>query len=154
LEADPRLFEWEILDRIGSWGEARQWPTEQIVQERSRLEATLKSFWAEVVKAGGPPVEATPAPFAPPEMVERPPVGVATAKGKGSYLLVFTRDRKAAKLHKMNGCQWTQVKLADAQEVSNPLPEMYSSRCKLCWPGLLAKVGEPAEDVLSSDSEL
>ena len=61
----------------------------------------------------------------------------ATSKQRTAYLIVYIRNRKRAKLHKVGGCQWTVVSLADSQEVIRPVPSMYDSRCKLCWPKLL-----------------
>jgi hypothetical protein len=156
LNADPRLYEWEVLDRIPSWGEARHWLVEQVSSEKGRLDSTFKEFWVEVGKAGGPlgGVDAPVQVSLPVKLIMKPLAKVVSAEGRDSYLLVFSRGRKASKLHRVGGCQWTLVKLADAQEILDPLPAMYSSRCKLCWPILLGKDGAVDGNDSSSDSGL
>lgn len=154
LQADPRLYEHEVLDRITSWGEARQWPDEQVVAQREQLRQTLDGFWKEIKKAGGPP-EDVGEPAVPQDLVRAVPsvMGKAGQNEAPGFLLVYTRQRKQAKLHRVGGCQWTLVKLADAREVKKPKPEMYSSRCKLCFPRLTEQ-GANWEDGSSDDSEL
>jgi hypothetical protein len=75
-----------------------------------------------------------------------------STKQRVTYLIVYTRNRKKAKLHKLGGCQWTAVSLADSQEVIRPVPSMYDSRCKLCWPKMLEQA-DP-EEGSSGESEI
>ena len=70
------------------------------------------------------------------------------------FVIVYSRDRKKAKLHRAGGCPWTKVTLADSQDVSNPLPDMYSSRCKLCWPMLADKQAELEIEAFSEESDM
>jgi hypothetical protein len=70
---------------------------------------------------------------------------------KYKFLIVYTRKRKSAKLHKAkDGCQWTKIELNDFTLHELVTPEQYSSRCKICWPG---KATEDEDSDTSSPSE-
>ena len=111
------------------------------------LEGRFANFWQEVKKAGGPPDETEPIPaITLPRPLASKSQPVANAP---RFLIVYGRWRRTAKLHKVGGCPWTTIHLADSQEVARPTPIMYNSRCKQCWPELLkqseeAKPGEPS----------
>jgi hypothetical protein len=151
LAADPRLEEHEILDRLDRWGVDRNLPqstTELIKQE---LKERMEDFKVQLGKAS---TGTDPQPLAtwPTLQAPKAKANKGMVSGKGKYLLVYSRNRKRAKLHKAGGCTWTTVSLADCQEVDKPLGSMYNSRCKLCWPELVRK--EESELVhSSSDSE-
>ena len=50
------------------------------------------------------------------------------------FMIVFTRGRKIACLHKASGgCSWTKVELNDYSVHDIVVPEQYNKRCKLCW---------------------
>ena len=154
LSGDKRLFEHEVLDRVTSWGEARGWKEEESAEQKAGLLTKVKAYWDEVAKAGGPPEETSPVTVEPVAGVAERPLPQLPRKGvKNRYLIVFSRNRRHAKLHRIGGCQWTQLTLADSQEIRHALPELYSSRCKLCWPQLLGQdLNVEAES--SAESEL
>ena len=50
------------------------------------------------------------------------------------FMIVYTRGRKIACLHKASGgCSWTKVELNDFSVHDVLVPEQYNKRCKLCW---------------------
>jgi hypothetical protein len=155
LSADARLLEHDVVDRIGPWGEARDWAEDKTAGCKAALLDVCKRFWSEIKKAGGPPEDiqiAQPAalPIVP---VPTPKLRKKDVSKSKPLLIVYSRGRKSAKLHKTGGCQWTLIKLADTQEILSPLPSMYDSRCKLCWPELLKK-GDGEVDSSSGGSDL
>ena len=151
LSGDPRLAEFEILDRLARWAEDRNIPGAQFEEFKLSLNSCMKCFLEEIKKAGGPPNLQAIEPFVLP--VQPVPSLKPNCKSSCMFLIVYTRGRKHAKLHRIGGCQWTMVSLADCQEVAKPTRSMYNSRCKLCWPSLLADALADAEGN-SSGSEL
>ena len=148
LSGDPRLAEFEILDRLTRWAEV---PEAQLGELKLSLNSSMRHFLEEVKKSGGPPPLQAVEPFVLPVLPN--PSLKPTGRSAGMFLIVYTRGRKHAKLHRVGGCQWTTVTLADCQEVAKPTRSMYNSRCKLCWPSLFADALANAEGI-SSGSEL
>ena len=137
VSGDVRLYEFEVLDRVNSWADEQGLDSLQADSLRQALEAGLKGFWAEIGRAKvDEEIEVVIATVPPPRLAEAPLAAVQKDTAPPKFIIVYGRDRKKAKLHKVGGCQWTRVTLADSKEMSNPLPHMYSSRCKLCWPTL------------------
>ena len=153
LRCDRRLLEHEILDRVASWGAGRGWDEAKVVSEKAFLQANFDRFWKEVKKAGGPIEETT---VAQPVVLPKLPVPKTLpvpSLAAPRFLIVYGRKRKTAKLHKVGGCPWTSIQLADSQEVFIPSPELYDSRCKQCWPKLLDQTSEAFNEP-SSGSDL
>jgi hypothetical protein len=150
---DPRLFEADILDRLASWAELREYTDSQADRLRSNLSELTANFWIEMKKSKKP-VEADSIQVTEQILrkVSQSLQVAVTDKQRTSYLIVYTRNRKKAKLHRLGGCQWTAVGLSDSQEVVRPVPSMYDSRCKLCWPKIFAEA--KLEEVSSGESEL
>jgi len=151
LSVDKRLEEVEILDTVLVWGKRRGWDEERTLEAKSMLEERFTSFWQEMKKAGGPPddTEVIPSVSLPRTLASRSqPVSNAPR-----FLIVYGRKRRSAKLHKVGGCPWTTIHLADSQEVAKPTPIMYDSRCKQCWPKLIkqSEEAEPGEPSSGSD---
>lgn len=136
LSGDPRLGEHEILDRLDRWGEDRHFTAECTANIKQHLRSKMEDFAVQIRKAGGPPELSLPVVLPLPS-APKPLIGKGKVSGKGRFLIVYTRNRKQAKLHKAGGCAWTTVVLADCQEVDKPVRSMYDSRCKLCWPELI-----------------
>ena len=153
LSADKRLAENDILDRMDQWGRDRNIPEGKVELLRDCLSSGMKAFWDQVRKAGGPPDEEiilqtiAIAPVVPSKVV-RP------SARKGKFLVVYTRNRKSARLHRVGGCAWTSVTLADCQEVVRLSDCMYDTRCKLCWPELVKKGADAIVSEDSSGSEM
>ena len=152
-DCDPRLREADILDRLRSWAELRNFTYEQQERLHSSLSDLARDFWQQMGKST-PPVESEMIKLS--DQVLKQVSRTLHVKGSGrqsaTFLIVYSRNRKRAKLHRVGGCQWTVVSLADAQEVVKPVPTMYDSRCKLCWPKMLA--GRGPEEGSSDESEL
>jgi hypothetical protein len=150
LTGDRRLREHDVLDRMDQWGESRGVLGERMVALKGTLQLAMERYWEEVAKAGGPGEEdlvSTAVPSIPSQHLVEPP----SAK-RGKYLIVYSRNRKHAKLHKVGGCAWTSVTLADSQEIIKLSATMYNSRCKLCWPEMAAaKDGGLSECTSESD---
>ena len=150
LSGDSRLKEHDVLDRLQQWGESRDLTDSQILHLKAGLSEGMEKFWAEIKKAGGPPDEEVPTTSSP--VLSQAPVVEPPSSKRGKYLIVYTRNRKQAKLHKVGGCAWTTVTLADSQEVIKLATTMYNSRCKLCWPEVDAGKGkDQSEDTSDSD---
>ena len=50
------------------------------------------------------------------------------------FMIVYTRKRKVACLHKATGgCAWTRIELNDFTLHDIVVPEQYNKRCRLCW---------------------
>jgi hypothetical protein len=50
------------------------------------------------------------------------------------FMIVYTRNRKIACLHKVSGgCSWTRIELNDFTVHDIVIPEQYNKRCGLCW---------------------
>jgi len=150
---DRRLLEHEILDRVVSWGAGRGWDESRISAEKASMQAQFERFWKEMKKAGGPTDEAT---VSQPSLLPKPPVVKALPTPASiipKFLIVYGRKRKTAKLHRIGGCPWTSVQLADSQEIVIPSPELYDSRCKQCWPKLLERSMENEFNEPSSGSD-
>ena len=142
LAGDKRLAEHEILDRLGTWGASRNWEEGKIAGCKTNLGKRFEKFWSEIAKTGGPPDDIDPISTA---SLPAPSLPRTSHKSKPTvprFLIVYGRNRKTAKLHKIGGCPWTSIQLADSQEVSQAAPELYDSRCKQCWPRLLGQVEE------------
>ena len=147
------MYEADILDRLRTWAELRDFTEDQLERLRSSLSDLTVKFWVEMKRAKLP-VESETIKITD-QILHRVSQTVqvkTTGKQRTSFLIVYTRNRKKAKLHKVGGCQWTAVSLADSQEVIKPLPSMYDSRCKLCWPKMLEEAGP--EEGSSGESEL
>ena len=150
---DPRLYEADIIDRLKSWTELREYTEGQAERLRESLTGLTVQFWDEMMKAKKP-VEGDSI-LVTEQILHRVSQTLqvkSTGKQRTTYLIVYTRNRKKAKLHKMGGCQWTAVSLSDSQEVVKPVPSMYDSRCKLCWPKILDAAD--LDDGSSGESEL
>ena len=97
------------------------------------------------------PVFPTPSPqeIAQVQASSRSKVNVARSS---KFLIVFTRNRKQAKLHKaLGGCHWSQVELLDCKLCEMmPEPASYNSRCVFCWPELRKSNTVEGEPVLAS----
>ena len=69
---------------------------------------------------------------------------------EGCFLIIYTRGRKFARLHKFGSCHWSMIEVHDSLRVEVVTPGQYDSRCKFCWPGTGA--GQPARES-SGDSQ-
>ena len=158
-QADDRLDESDVLDRLGRFGRDRlgleQDQVEGLVKQ---LRGRMESFWKQLKASSSdhipsPAVSLLTLPHTSAqicttlptvEQVVRP-LGAAKAR----FVLVFGRNRKFVRLHKASGnCPWPFITLADSMEVDKVEPHMYSARCKICWPELAAnrKVESNDED--------
>ena len=158
LEGDRRLDESEVLDRIMQLPEYGQATQQQAEGMRAWMNEAAIAFEQQIAAsstAGGagdlPKGEAAD----PPGQVDLSKVsGGRTGKRKDKklkFLIVYTRNRKSAKLHKVGGCEWARATLNDTQEFATVTDQMYDTRCKLCWTQKV-DAGEPeAEDSSSSD---
>lgn len=151
LSADKRLAENDIIDRIDRWGEDRGYPSGKIELLKQCLVQCMNDFWKQIEKAGGPPEDDAILPV-PSQIQIVASTAPAPVSNKGKYLVVYSRNRKTAKLHRVGGCAWTSVTLADCQEVVRLSDCLYNTRCKLCWPELAKRLDNLSGD--SSGSEM
>ena len=148
--SDPRLCEADVLDRVSQLEHFSGLLPERAAELRAYLEKRMNDFQKELKKAAihheTDEVICMPLPEIVGCDAESQGIGApaseATASGSADkaegpkFLLVFSRQRKHAKLHRVGGCQWVNVTLNDARYLDRVLPSMYDSRCKLCWPKL------------------
>ena len=152
LSGDPRLREDDVVDRLDQWCEARELGSGKLGELKLVMLELIDAFWKEIAQTGGPPEPDEVVPLIPVPAQEFAEVATRNTR-KGKFLIVYTRNRKHAKLHRVGGCAWTSVTLADCQEVIKVSNTMYNSRCKLCWPEMAKKVAGEVSDC-SSASEL
>ena len=154
LAADPKLFEHEVLDRIGTWGEERELGFDVVEGVRAEVESGLREFWKSMKQSRtDQPDDAPPQVLSAPEAAAKP-LKIDQKRSRPGFVIVYSRDRRKAKLHRSGGCPWTKVTLADSRETSNPTPDLYSSRCKLCWPMLADKQTELEIEAFSEESDM
>ena len=72
---------------------------------------------------------------------------------EAEYMIVYTQGKRRACLHKaVGGCPWARKELNSYVLAKQVLPHMYNSRCRNCWPTIVADdsdTSEPSEgDVL------
>jgi len=157
LNRDKRLVEDEVYDRILQSPEYGNTTAQQAEAMCDSIQNAVNSFDGELKKAGGYPEEEEeilvhgPIISGPTEAVKIPKM--ATEAGcLGKFLIVYTRNRKSAKLHKIGGCEWTQVTINDSLVTGHINSQMYNTRCKLCFPKSLE--AKDSSDPFVSDSEL
>jgi hypothetical protein len=64
-----------------------------------------------------------------------PEVSPGSSNGlEGSFLVIYSRGRKFARLHKFGSCHWSMIEVHDSLRVEVVTPGQYDSRCKFCWP--------------------
>ena len=162
LSQDRRLSEDDIGDRILQSAEYGLATAAKAEEMNRSFRSMVANFDVQLKRAGGmtdpdeelsaiqpvlqPPVQQTTGQ----PVVQRKQVPVGGCSD--GFLIVYTRKRKSAKLHKLGGCEWTQVTLNDSLVVKSVNPEMYSSRCKLCFPKALVSCDDVGQAM--SDSEL
>ena len=85
--------------------------------------------------------------------VTKPPLALDQG-GHMPYLIVYGPRRRLARLHRVDGC-WTgrTRDLADAEFKREADPSLYSSRCRLCWPGQPKATSATDEALLSEESD-
>jgi hypothetical protein len=152
LSGDKRLAENDVLDRVDQWGNERGIPEGKVESLKQLLSAVLSDFWIQVRKAGGPPDDEADLADAP--LPAAPAKAARPGSNKARFLVVYSRNRRTAKLHRVGGCAWTTVTMADCQEVIKLSDCMYDTRCKLCWPELLKRGADANVSGDSSGSEL
>ena len=69
----------------------------------------------------------------------------------GKFLLIFSRARKFARLHRFGACHWSHTEVHDSVRLDLVTPGLYNSRCRFCWP--VAKVSESSEDSQEESSD-
>ena len=78
-----------------------------------------------------------PSPTALPKSLPVPRIAVNSGKkacGEYRYMIVYTKKRRVACLHKArDGCAWTRIDLNEFTVHDIVVPEQYNKRCRLCW---------------------
>jgi hypothetical protein len=157
LGRDKRLDESEVMDRIAQLPEYGVVTQAQAEGMKADLEKAVKSFDQQLAAAAGSTeVEDIPGAGLPAGLAQARlgKVGVAKQSRRAKrmkYLIVYTRNRRSAKLHKVGGCEWTRSTLNDTQEFEAVTIQMYNSRCKLCWARKLEETEQSLGDDSSSD---
>ena len=159
LGRDRRLEESEVFDRILQLTEYGTVTLPQAEGMKSHLERAVKEFDLQVAAAAASgALEDIPAgnglnldPQVQEALGKGPVVRQKKKSKKLRFLIVYTRNHKAAKLHKVGGCEWTRATLNDAQEFDVVTDQMYDTRCKLCWKRKDVSPDEDNSDASSSD---
>jgi len=143
----------DITVRVRATVHADEETIDQVMAEFSAVSKNLAQECAEVAPEAAPTEVASLSP-----MTE---VGDEIDEDRDAkFLIVYTRNRRDARLHKVDGC-WRARKMDFADyELTNldPIPrESYNMVCKQCWPqDFIEPSAEPVEsegDSSSSDSE-
>ena len=157
LGGDRRLDEDEVLDRIVQLPEYGMATTEQALEMKALLGEAVASFRGELSKAqachGGEAMPLAGEDLPPAGVVSDARKSLSRKAGRSCrprFVIVYSRQRKSAKLHKIAGCEWTRVTLNDMQEFESVTSSMYDSRCKLCWPPT-SKQEDAVDEFSSSD---
>ena len=141
LSQDEKLGEDEILDRITQLTDFGTATPEKAGEMRSHLEVAIADFKVQLGKAGAevesedmrqPTVDRSAE--MPKPVAEKLRDSKELGRRRPRFLVVYSRNRKGAKLHRIGGCSWTLVTLNDSQEFDAVNSKMYDSRCRLCWP--------------------
>ena len=141
LSQDEKLGEDEILDRITQLTDFGTATPEKAGEMRSHLEVAIADFKVQLGKAGAevesedmrqPTVDRSAE--MPKPVAEKLRDSKELGRRRPRFLVVYSRNRKGAKLHRIGACSWTLVTLNDSQEFDTVNSKMYDSRCRLCWP--------------------
>ena len=161
LAGDDRLAEHEVLDRISQAADIGTFNEDQARRFRDFLEYRVEGFAKELAKARK--VEADPISEACSSIdllrdlevpVEVPCKPERAGMKKLKFLIVYSRNRRSAKLHRIGGCEWSRLTLNDSQEFESVNSKMYNVRCKLCWPPGKVETGNASSSEDSSESDV
>ena len=154
-KADARLDEADVLDRLKRYCSDKEFSETLSEQVCSHFKDTCADFDRQLAKpefktwvphqiqlGSGEVVAAIP--------VQRNVTTKQSADRKKRFLLVYSNNKKFARLHKLidTRCPWVTVQLNDCVELDTAQPSMYNSRCKICWPRQSNE-----DESLSSESE-
>jgi hypothetical protein len=149
---DARLDESDVGDRLLRFGEEKGWEEqhlkkvlEHFVEEGARFKKTLKTaeYKSWLTEASGAPTNIALALQDVPLANFIPCVPKPIAKHK-RFLIVFTRNRHFARLHRVvnSNCPWVRNQVKDCIELDSVEPNLYDARCRICWPEVAAQEGE------------
>ena len=161
LAGDGRLAEHEVLDRISQAVEIGTFNEDQARRFKDFLESRVEGFAKELAKAR----EVEPDPVSgiggssdlledievPAEVPGKPE---KAGMKKLKFLVVYSRNRRSAKLHRIGGCEWSRLTLNDSQEFESVNSKMYNARCKLCWPPGKVETRDASSSDDSSESDV
>jgi hypothetical protein len=139
LGRDRRLDESEVLDRIMQLPEYGVVTLSQAEEMKADLLKAVQAFDLQMEHSASAAYAAELPVAAVPDLPAQALLGRAPLVKQGKrtkmmkFLIVYSRNRKSAKLHKVGGCEWTRTTLNDTQECEVVNSQMYDSRCKLCW---------------------
>jgi len=157
--ADPRLDDYDILDRLSRFCSEHDFNSEVTEQVVNHLRSILDSFvtilrspeckaWASTASDLETAFNQTASAPAPIVCFKRKPT---QDQRQGRFLIVFSNNRNFARLHRIEGsnCPWVKTQIKDCMETDSINPSMYNARCKLCWP----ETSPDEEQSVSSHSE-
>ena len=70
----------------------------------------------------------------------------------GDFLVIFTRGRRYARLHRFGACHWSFIEVHDALRMETVSPVLYNSRCKFCWPATKESVSSEGSQEETSEA--
>ena len=153
-----RLTEDEIFDRILQSADYGTFSQQQAEELCGTMKSIVADFDGQLTLAGGPPEADEEVMLQQPVISQAGQLEVGKkrrtsvgAELKPKFLVVYTRLRRSAKLHKF-GCEWTRVTLNDSLATSNINSQMYNTRCKLCFPQISKKL-DGENDVCSESDQ-
>ena len=84
------------------------------------------------------------------ESFEKKASGRNTVKREKRFVITYDRNRRKARLHStQRSCYWASVEVRDSESFDVVSTDMYSSRCKFCWPQFIKETA----DLRESESE-
>jgi hypothetical protein len=161
---DKRLNDWDVIERLDRFFSDRNIPDNLASEVRKHLIARIEDFrlerlkpeqiaWAscfEFESVTLSSLSTLPSQNLVTVTQAQPPQSASAAASRlGKFLVVYSRNRKFARLHRTDsGCHWAKAHVKDCKELDSVSPEAYNARCKFCWPQ-----AHDAEDSASSQSE-
>ena len=128
------LARWDVFyQELARWEKSR---VESLPPGVPALSDPLNEL-ALVGSSAGNPTLSNPSPSASPKVLPAPRLAVNSGKkacGEYRYMIVYTKKRRVACLHKArDGCAWTRIDLNEFTVHDIVVPEQYNKRCRLCW---------------------
>ncbi len=142
-KGDERLEEDDIIDSLGRFCNRKNFSGDVCRSLGSELKASMDAFRSKLSTVNFaqvfPVAEEPPAEVPAHEGEEGstvPRIPVMSEERTSKYLIVFTRNKAFARLHRINesNCPWIRVQVRDCLQVDQVNETMYDSRCKICWP--------------------
>ena len=155
-EDDRRLEESDIVDRLLRFGKGKGWEeahlnavVERFRNEGLRFQRLLQSReykeWRDEASGAIPCINVTSQDVPLSTLI---PVSTQLPSKQKRFLIVFTRNKHFARLHRIinSNCPWVRNQVKDCIELDTVEPNLYNARCRICWPEVAAQGDEDESD--------